>query len=219
MPTCLTDSCQRSPDLGAGNGPDQSILIFRAQSGDVQAFDELVEPHLHRIYAIAMRITRNREDAEDACQESLLKAFIHLQSFQGHARFSTWLTRIAINESLMIFRKLQTETRYRCDDNDLYEMPQLQRMKDRSDTSDPEVIYAREEQNELLWDAINSLETKSRVAVCQLGLEERETRDIAEASSMSRSGVRSRLQRAIRKLRTIMESKPRYGGEQIRDVA
>src|ERR1700722_14940578 len=119
MPGDLNRDCQGPRDAGLSPFLDQSQLISRAQSGDGQAFTALVEPHLHRIYMMAMRITRNHEDAEDACQEGLVKALTHIQRFQGHAQFSTWLTRIVINESLMTFRKLQTEARHRINDGDL----------------------------------------------------------------------------------------------------
>jgi RNA polymerase sigma-70 factor, ECF subfamily len=197
----------------------QSNLISRAQAGDGQAFNALIEPHLHRIYLTAMRITRNHEDAEDACQESIMKAFVHIQTFQGNAQFSTWLTRIVINESLMAIRRLRTEARHRISEDDLCEMPLLLGIKDQSTISDPEALCVRGERNALLWEAIDQLETKSRLAVCQLGLEERETREIAAESHLSRSGVRSRLQRALRKLHAMLAHKLGYRSEQIEGLA
>ncbi len=95
----LRETKKLSPNL------DQPGLISRAQSGDGQAFGTLIQPHLRRIYLTARKITGNHEDAEDACQESMVKAFVHIQRFRGHAKFSTWLTRIAINEALMAVRQ------------------------------------------------------------------------------------------------------------------
>jgi len=92
---------------------DSLRLVSKAKSGDCQGLTALIEPHLRRIYAAAVKITRNHEDAEDACQESVLKAFLHIEGYQGNAKFSTWLTRIAINEALMTVRRTQGVGRYR----------------------------------------------------------------------------------------------------------
>ena len=74
------------------------------RSGSSHAFDVLVERHARRILCVAQRVTRSREDAEDVVQQSFQKAFVHLQKFEGRSSFSTWLTRIAINEALMCLR-------------------------------------------------------------------------------------------------------------------
>src|SRR5574341_132282 len=84
--------------------PD-AALIARVQRGDVAAFEELVNKHQRRVYRTLMGITGVREDAEDGAQETFLKAYLHLGDFQGSARFSTWLMRIAINEGLERLRK------------------------------------------------------------------------------------------------------------------
>lgn len=186
---------------------DQPGLVSKAQTGDLRAFDALVEPHLRRIYLTAKKITRNHEDAEDACQESMVKAFVHIQLFQRNAKFSTWLTRIVINEALMKVRKMRVEARYRADENDLFGMPFVVGLRDQNAASDPEVLCAQAEQKALLWNAIDRLETKSRLAICALGLEERGTIEVAEANQMSRSGMRSRFQRALRKLRATIAEK------------
>ncbi len=194
-------SDERSPHL------DPLGLLSRAQTGDPQAFAVLVEPHQRRIYAAAMSITRNHEDAEDACQESMMKAFVHIQRFQCKAKFSTWLTRIVINEALMTVRKTQMESRYRSNVGGPFGMPFLLENRDENGPSDPEALCAQAERRALLWEAISCLETKSRSAVCMLELEEKETSEIAEKSQLSRSGVRSRLQRALRKLRAMLADK------------
>ena len=80
-------------------------LVAAAKNGDVTAFAELRDRHFRSIMRTTYRITRNWEDAEDALQDSLLKGFLHLKDFQEKSRFSTWITRIAINSALMILRK------------------------------------------------------------------------------------------------------------------
>ena len=96
------DTASRQKEVDSAN---DAVLVAVARSGDSSAFVELSKRHsrrvLHRIY----RITNNWQDAEDVLQESLMRAFVHLHTFERRASFSTWLTRIAINRALMLLRK------------------------------------------------------------------------------------------------------------------
>ena len=80
----------------------EEAFVAAAKRGDEKAFEILVEHNQPRIYSLALRYTRVHEDAEDVVQETFLKAFVHLHRFEGKSSFSTWLTRIAINEALML---------------------------------------------------------------------------------------------------------------------
>src|ERR1700674_5798618 len=84
---------------------EDASLVAAAKARDTRAFELLVERNERKIFSMAHRITRNREDAEDVVQQCFQKTFIHLKKFQGESLFSTWLTRIAINEALMLLRK------------------------------------------------------------------------------------------------------------------
>jgi len=83
---------------------DDSHLVERARQGDIGAFESLIEPYLEKLFKSIWKITRNREDAEDSMQETLLKAFTHLDQFRGASRFSTWLITIGVNQALMSLR-------------------------------------------------------------------------------------------------------------------
>src|SRR6201981_2568567 len=87
------------------NKHSDDALVAATKHGDTQAFEELVLRHKQRVLAVAQRVTNNREDAEDVAQESFHKAFLHLGAFQERSRFSTWLTRIAMNEAFMLLRR------------------------------------------------------------------------------------------------------------------
>src|SRR5260370_22399345 len=87
------------------NKDSDGALVAATKRGDTEAFDELVFRHKQKVLAVAQRITNNREDAEDVTQESFHKAFFHLDTFQEKSRFSTWLTRIAMNEAFMLLRR------------------------------------------------------------------------------------------------------------------
>src|SRR6202451_47019 len=84
---------------------DESALVARARVGALAAFNELVTRYSRKIYRLAKHITQNDEDAEDVLQETFLKAYEHLDNFQGNSKFYTWIVRIAVNESLMKLRK------------------------------------------------------------------------------------------------------------------
>src|SRR5205085_12174222 len=84
---------------------DESQLVSKARGGDPEAFNELVNRYERKIFRLAKHITQNDEDAEDVLQETFLKAYEHLDTFQGNSKFYTWIVRIAVNESLMKLRK------------------------------------------------------------------------------------------------------------------
>jgi RNA polymerase sigma-70 factor, ECF subfamily len=83
---------------------DESALLASARAGDSAAFECLVMPHWNALLRITQRILRNREDAEDVVQTAFLDAFRNLNGFRGRSRFSSWLTRIAMNAALMRLR-------------------------------------------------------------------------------------------------------------------
>src|SRR4029077_12936417 len=84
----------------------ERTLLVAARNGDEQAFETLFKRYQRKTFAVVLRYTRVVEDAEDIVQQSFYKAFLHLCQFQGESSFSTWLTRIAINEALMFLRRI-----------------------------------------------------------------------------------------------------------------
>jgi RNA polymerase sigma-70 factor (ECF subfamily) len=84
---------------------EDTLLVAAAKAKDSRAFELLVERHERKIFLMSQRITRNREDAEDVVQQTFQKTFIHLNKFEGKSSFYTWLTRVAINEALMLLRR------------------------------------------------------------------------------------------------------------------
>ena len=84
---------------------NESSLLTAAKHGETVALETLCRANAKKLFRTVHRITRNREDAEDAVQDSLLSAFLTLKSFDGRSTFSTWLTRIGINSALMLLRR------------------------------------------------------------------------------------------------------------------
>src|ERR1700681_2666963 len=87
----------------------ETELVAAARSGDAEAFGLLIGHYYRNVFHLALRITRNHEDAEDVLQEASLKAYRNLKQFQGNSRFYTWLVRITMNEALMKLRKRRSD--------------------------------------------------------------------------------------------------------------
>jgi RNA polymerase sigma-70 factor (ECF subfamily) len=173
-------------------------LVAATKWGDLQAFERLVERHQPRALAMAQRITRNREDAEDVVQESFHKAFRHLGDFEEKARFSTWLTRIVMNESYMLLRRRRTnmEVLPESSEDGMGYTPEA-----FVDVSlSPEESCWRNERRELLTKAVRQLRPAIREAVLLRDFEARSVKETAQILGTSTATVKARLFQARRKL-------------------
>jgi RNA polymerase sigma-70 factor (ECF subfamily) len=143
---------------------------------------------------------RNNEDAEDVVQESFQQAFLHLKSFNGDSRFSTWLSRIAINAALMRLRK-----KHRLWDVSLDESAEIEEPSSRIDVEDqslnPEQLYAQQERQRILSDALDELTPGMRKAIELRELDERSTEETARLMGISVGAVKARVFHGRRKLR------------------
>lgn len=173
---------------------------------DDKAFAQMVGGCQERIFRLALRITRNHADAEDAQQEALLKAHLNLRHFEGRAMLTTWISRIAINESLMSLRKRRDAFRVPLDD--VTEQSESATVGDRlqSPIEDPESAYARRELSELLSSAIARLAPRLRAVFLLRTIEELSTAETAMTLHISPSAVKTRLRRARRDLKDILRS-------------
>src|ERR1700733_10769483 len=86
-----------------------ALLATEARSGDDLAYAELCRRHREMVFRTVLRITRNMDDAEDIVQDSWMRGFTHIGTFDGRSEFSTWVTRIAINSSLTMIRRSRTK--------------------------------------------------------------------------------------------------------------
>ena len=177
------------------------MLVSMAKSGDVTAFVELIKRHGDTVFLSTYRVTGNRQDAEDALQESFLRAFIHMNKFQERSSFSTWLTRIAINSALMILRKKRSSSEISIDRTD-GSAGDFETWEPRSPWEDPESRYVRRERHELLRHAIQQLPPVFREIIELLQAKECSHREMAQSLGISVPAVKSRLARARKALRT-----------------
>jgi RNA polymerase sigma-70 factor (ECF subfamily) len=194
------DKARTEPASVIDAAADDGILVASAKQGNTEAFAILVERHQQRIFACAMRITRNQQDAEDAVQHSLHKAFTHLPRFEGRSAFSTWLTRIVINEALMFRRKNRTLREISIDEFQGSE--EAARVPEIPDSSPgPESSYFQREQQELLSAAMKELRPNMRQAIELRDLRELSVDETALITGLSIAAVKGRLFHARKKLR------------------
>jgi RNA polymerase sigma-70 factor (ECF subfamily) len=178
----------------------EALLLSTAKSGNGDAFVELSKRHYSMVLYETYRITRNRQDAEDALQDSLMRAFTHLNMFEERANFSTWLTRIAINSALMILRKKRNCFELSLDDtkdpNGKHAPWELKFLGE-----DPESSCVRREKEALLREAILRLPPRCRQVVELWQARGYSMREIAQALGISVAAVKSSLSRAKLTLR------------------
>jgi len=152
-------------------------LVAATKRGDAQAFEELVLRHRQKVIAVTQRIANNREDAEDVAQESFHKAFLYLNAFQAKSRFSTWLTRIAMNEAFMLLRRRRGIVDVLPENPDDGMRSHSEAFINRSPSLEESNL--QRERTEFLTEAINRLGSKIRATMLLRDIEERSVEETA----------------------------------------
>jgi RNA polymerase sigma-70 factor, ECF subfamily len=193
--------CQDSTQLSVTEAAvDDLALVHASKSGDVVAFEELVKRYDRKLLRIAQNVMHNREDAEEVVQETFLKAFQHLSQFRADAKFSTWLIRIAMNQSLMMLRKLRSAREVSIDKDSQSDERDLP--IDVADWApNPEQLYGAAELLEILRDTLKQLYPRLRVVFVLRDIERLSVQQTAEALNLSVAAVKSRSWRARSQLR------------------
>jgi RNA polymerase sigma-70 factor (ECF subfamily) len=184
-------------------------LVAAARCGNTQAFEDLVLRHERRVFAVAQRITNNREDAEDVVQETFHKVFLHLANFKEKSRFSTWLTRIAMNESFMLLRRRRGILEVLPESPDHGDESFAAKFVDQHPS--PEESCGLHERKEILTEAINRLGPKLRSTILLRDIEGRPAAETAELLGTSISAVKARVFQGRRKLRGMVNPATLWG--------
>jgi RNA polymerase sigma-70 factor (ECF subfamily) len=179
---------------------DEAAIVAQARTGDAKAFNELLQRYERKIFRLALHITQNREDAEDVLQETFLKAYQHLDQFQGQSKFYTWIVRIAVNQALMKLRKRKSDRSVSLDDTIDTGEDTVAREIAAWDEN-PEEQYGREELNQILTSAVDGLTPIYRAVFVLRDVDGLSTEETAEALELSVPAVKSRLLRARLQLR------------------
>lgn len=183
---------------------DQDLpLLDRILGGDARAFEELVHRHEQRVYRVAMGIIGNHEDAEEAMQQTFLKVHQHLGGFQRSAKFTTWLTRIAVNEALQLRRRRKPTVSL--DDPQAFDeglMPK--QLRDWHD--DPGKLYDKQQLREVVEGAIQSLPSIYREAFVLRDMQGLTSEEAAVALGIAVPALKTRLLRARLMMREALAS-------------
>jgi RNA polymerase sigma-70 factor (ECF subfamily) len=207
-PQPMTRSSPRNGSYGCGHSEvSDDDLILRAQCGDQQAFVELCRRHSSIVKNKIFRIVRNQEDAEDALQDTLLRAYTHISSFRQSCKFSTWLTTIGVNSALMMMRKRRVRGETYASTSGL-DSGTLERQEPVDRSLGPEGIYLKRQAILLVRREVERLCPSLRSAVNHYYGSECSLEEAAKALDISLSATKSRLLRGRVRLRS---SLARYG--------
>lgn len=175
-----------------GMGEEDIALVERVLAGERRAFEPLVRRHERRIFRVVLAVLGNAEDAEEAMQDTFVKAFRHLGQFRRESKFTTWLTRIAVNEALQ--KRRARKEAVSLDDARDVEEPFVPRRHENWQAN-PEKLYGKQEMRQLIESAIESLPEIYREAFVLRDVEEMSAEEAAEAVGISVPALKSRLLR------------------------
>jgi len=179
---------------------NETFELIALQQRDKAVFARVLDQNSDRIYRLALKMLGNVQDAEDILQETFIKAFNNIEKFEGRSKISTWLYRIAVNESLMLLRKrkgntVQLEMSIETDDGDL--IPR--QIVDWCCLPEKELMNT--ETRDYIQEAVKILSDSNRAAFILRDVEGLSTQETAEALDISESAVKVRLMRARMQLR------------------
>ena len=173
-------------------------IVNRVRAGDSALFELLMRRHNQRVYRAIRSILRDDSECEEVMQEAYVRAYEHLAQFEGRAKFSTWLTRIAVNEAL---KRLAARAKLDPLDEEYFEGEEGAMPVFHSELPTPETSAARKELSSLLEEAILALPLAYRAVITLRDVEEMSTAEAAEALSITDTNVKVRLHRAHELLR------------------
>jgi RNA polymerase sigma factor (sigma-70 family) len=191
------------------DGNPEHSLVAKAKSGHREAFGELYNRHQLRTYRAAFRILRNQQDAEDAVQRAFQLALVNLERFREDSAFSTWLTRIAINEALMLLRQRRAGGPLRENRSDYEQKNGGVVVADKRPT--PEELVCENERRTALLQAVERLRENLRVVILHRDLKGLTNAETAKILGLSVTAVKARAFHAKRFLRKSLERKFKRG--------
>ena len=178
---------------------DDLVLVQAAKEGSIVAFEELVKRHERFMFRIAQNLLHTREDAQDVVQEAFFKAFQKLEQFQARSKFSTWLTRITVNNALT---KLRREPAYQSSiEDDLDDEARVLPVEIADWAPDPEMLYSASELRRILEENLQRLKPSLRGVFLLHDVEGVSLEETAQCLALSVGAVKTRSWRARLQLR------------------
>src|SRR5580693_10271078 len=192
---CRLDRIRRD-----GSGKYDLDLVHAVQNGDVSAFEQLVGRYDRKLLRIALSVTHNREDSQDVVQEAFLKAYQNLSAFREDSKFSTWLIRITVNQSLMKLRKQRT-TKEESLNEDFQAEGDIGPIEVTDWAPNPEQLYWASELRTILINCLEELSPILRTVFVLRDIEGLTIDQTVEVLNVSETAVKARLWRARLQLR------------------
>ncbi len=173
-------------------------LVNAVRNGDESAFEELVRRYDRKLYRVAQGIIHNHEDAEEVVQAAFLKAYLNLYRFQGNSKFSTWLIRIAMNESFMKLRKQRSNREQPLDTDNAFgpERSSHNRLDLTDWAANPESLYSATELRQILENCLQKLQPRLRVVFVLRDIEGHSISETSGILDLTATAVKTRLSRA-----------------------
>jgi len=173
-------------------------LVNASRNGDASAFEELVKKYDAKLYRVAQGMIHNHEDAEEVVQTAFLKAYLNLHRFQGNAKFSTWLIRIAMNESFMKLRKQRSNREQSLDAQIRFgaEASNHDQIDLTHWAGNPESLYGATELRQILESCLQRLQPKLRVVFFLRDIEGHSITETSGILNLTATAVKTRLSRA-----------------------
>ncbi len=186
-------------------------LVRMCQDGDNNAFDELMKRHQTAVLKVALSIVRDKQDAEDEVQNAFWKAYQHINQFQRDAKFSTWLTRIVVNQCLMRLRQARRAKFAYLDEVQPGEEMGPFELRDVGQS--PEESLGQSEMSQVLDREIGRTPPLLRNVFLLRDVQERPMTEVAKDLGISVAAAKSRLLRARTELRTRLERHQGQAGQ------
>ncbi|MBP7177250.1 MAG: sigma-70 family RNA polymerase sigma factor [Thermoclostridium sp.] len=182
-------------------------LVELSAGGDIEAFETLIQAHQKKVYNIALRMTKNPEDAQELAQDTLVRAFVSIKKFRGEASFSTWLYRIAMNVCTDFLRKrnkavvISMEQGAAGSENE-------QPIQLPEEGPGPDEQSEKRQLRQLVKSAMDSLSAEHRQVLVLRDLMDLSYKDIAHSLDVSEGTIKSRINRAREGLKQVILKKP-----------
>jgi RNA polymerase sigma-70 factor, ECF subfamily len=175
-----------------GAGEDDLTLVERALCGDRGAFELLVRRHERRVYRVSLAVLGNAEDAEEAMQDAFIRAYRHLGQFRRESKFTTWLTRITVNEAIEKRKRRHEAVPF----DDVRASAEFVPRRAESWHADPEKLYGKQELRGMVESAIRALPEIYREAFVLRDVEGMSAEEAAQSIGITVAALKSRLLRA-----------------------
>jgi RNA polymerase sigma-70 factor (ECF subfamily) len=196
---------KRHRDVTNPEREDEAELLAGLRAGDGRAYEALVRRHGGRMLAVARRLLRNEDEAEDAVQEAFLAAWRALPAFEGQSRLGTWLHRIVVNAALMRLRSRRRRPEASIDEL----LPRFDEDGHRLDAGPPpasaDALLEHAELRAAVRRCIDLLPDSHRTVILLRDIEELDTKTVAALLEISEAAAKVRLHRARQALRTLLE--------------